>query len=154
TSGVEGVSHDLVVRPFGWNGHTADLRTMIEDELAIHHGMQSEWLARTAGPERVGPVGGDDPDGDGVPRELTEGQIAALTLFVAMQETPVMDHPADPRIAAQWAEGQARFESVGCAGCHVPALSLSSTRYELSSRDGGPPVVVDLASQGVAPRPG
>src|SRR5690606_39124216 len=52
----------------------------------------------------------------------------------------------------QWAEGQARFEEVGCAGCHVPALPLSSTIYELSARDGGDPIRVDLAALGAAPR--
>src|SRR5690606_33007117 len=52
--GVEGVSHDLVVRPFGWNGHTAALRAMVEDELAIHHGIQSHHLATTADPARIG----------------------------------------------------------------------------------------------------
>src|SRR5205823_11180447 len=29
---VSGVDHDLVIKPFGWKGHTATLRDMIENE--------------------------------------------------------------------------------------------------------------------------
>src|SRR5262249_45618083 len=38
---VEGVDRDLIIRPFGWKGHQATLRDMIEESLHIHQGLLS-----------------------------------------------------------------------------------------------------------------
>jgi hypothetical protein len=152
TNVLEGIDADLVVKPFGWKGNVATLRDAVEDELLVHHGMESDYLVRTAPPERVGPFGGDDPDGDGVTHEITEGQVTALTLFLAMQETPVVATPPDPVMTLGVADGRARFASLGCAGCHVPSLALGSTVFELPSRGRGAAVSVDLAREAAAPR--
>lgn len=152
TSDVEGIDADLVVRPFGWKGSFAGIRDAVEDSLLVHHGMQSTHLVDTAPPERVGPFGKPDPDGDGVTSEIEEGQVTALTLFVAMQEVPQITPPQGVDMVVLWAEGRARFDALGCAGCHVASLPLKSTRYVLPSRDGGPAVVVDLAKDGGEPR--
>ncbi len=149
---VVGIDADLVVKPFGWSGHTANLRDMVEDQLQIHHGMQSEHLVREGDADRVGSHGGDDPDGDGVVREMTEGQLTALTMFVAMQELPVLDAPKDGRFLLKWAEGKERFEKLGCATCHVPAVTLDSAVYRLPGRDGNADLTVDLSRDGAAPR--
>jgi CxxC motif-containing protein (DUF1111 family) len=100
----------------------------------------------------VGPFPAPDPDGDGVTGEITEGQVTALTLFLAMQEVPQITPPKGSDFMLLWSEGRARFQALGCAGCHVPSLPLRSTRFSLASRDGGPPVEVDLAKDGAAPR--
>ena len=151
-TGVVGVDTDLVVKPFGWKGHFASLRDIVEDELNVHHGMQSTWLVERAEPARIGPFGGTDPDGDGVTREITEGQVTALALFLAMQEVPVADPPVDQDHVVRLAEGEARFRSLGCASCHVPSFTLESTVYTLPSREGGAGIRVDLAQDGAAPR--
>jgi CxxC motif-containing protein (DUF1111 family) len=114
--------------------------------------MESDHLVATAPKERIGPFGGDDPDGDGVRHEITEGQVTALTLFVAMQETPQMVAPPDSNSALLLADGRARFDALGCAACHTPSLPLGSTRFVLASRGGGAPVSVDLAREGAEPR--
>ena len=44
----------------------------------------------------------DDPDGDGVVAEITEGQVTALTLFVALSEVPVETPPRDTRVSVAW----------------------------------------------------
>lgn len=149
---VNGIDFDLVVRPFGWKGNLASVRDAVEDALLIHHGMQSDHLVASASADRIGPFGGADPDGDGVANEIEEGQITALTIFVAMQEVPTIEPPFDPDGALLFAEGRARFEAIGCASCHVPSLPLRSTEYVLASRGGGPPYVVDLARDGAEPR--
>ncbi len=157
---LAGVDADLTIKPFGWKGHTAHLRDMIENELAIHHGMQSDWLVANAGAERLGPFGAPDPDGDGVVGEISEGQVTALTLFVAMQEVPAIEPPVTVKSPVQgalnvlpmYAEGVSTFEDIGCGTCHVPSLPLESPVYVLPHRAGGPELRVDLAQHGAEPR--
>ena len=152
TGGVEGIDGDLVIKPFGWKGNVATLRDAVEDALLLHHGMESTYLVKTAPKDRVGPFGGADPDGDGVIEEITEGQVTALTLFVAMQELPQIVAPPDSNLALLWADGRNRFESLGCAACHTPSLPLGRARFDLPSREGGATVSIDLASEAAEPR--
>ncbi len=157
---VDGVDADLVVKPFGHKGTFATLRDAVEEALNVHHGMQSTHLVRTAPPERVGGYGRPDPDGDGRTDEIIEGQVSALTLYLAMQEVPRSVLPSridralltSTDVSLFWAEGRARFTQLGCAGCHVPLLPARSTLFVLPSRDGGRPVSVDLATHGAEPR--
>jgi cytochrome c peroxidase len=151
-SEVRGVDADLVVKPFGHKGHEHSLRDIIEDELLLHHGMQSSHLAQHGKPERVGAFPLPDPDGDGVVDEIAEGEVTALTAFVAMQELPHIELPRESSLVTRWAQGQARFVALGCAGCHTPSLPLDSTVYELASRDGKARLRIDLSRQGAAPR--
>jgi Di-haem oxidoreductase, putative peroxidase len=153
TTDVRGVDGDLIVRPFGWKGLFSNLRDAVEEALLVHHGMESEWLEKNAPRERVGAFGGPDPDGDGVSREISENQVAALTLYLAMQEVPVTLIPSGPNELAQYARGRVQFYELGCASCHVPKLTLTSTRYRLESRGFGIPMVeFDLGTQGAEPR--
>jgi hypothetical protein len=152
TSAVAGVDADLVVKPFGWKGNVPTIRDAVEDALLIHHGMESDYLVAHAPKERIGPFGGADPDGDAITNEITEGQVSVLTLFVAMQETPQILAPPDATTTLAWGEGRARFESLGCATCHVPSLPLASTTFVLPSRGGGTSVKVDLATDAAEPR--
>ena len=149
---LEGVDFDLVVKPFGWKGHFASLRDVVEDELATHHGLLSTALVKAADPERVGPFGGTDPDGDGVVDEIVEGQVTALSLFLAMQEVPIVEPPLDQDQVVLLAKGQTQFTALGCATCHVPSLELRSASYTLTSREGGASVSVDLANNAAEPR--
>src|SRR5262249_25425582 len=109
-------------------------------------------LVSTAPKERIGPYGGDDPDGDGITGEISEGQVTALTLYVAMQELPQIEAPTDPSLVLTWADGRERFATLGRATCHVPSLPLSGTTFTLPSRVGGAGVSVDLAKEGAEPR--
>lgn len=152
TAEVSGVSDDLVVRPFGHKGSFATVRDAVEDALLVHHGMESTHLVKTAPVTRKGPFGGDDPDGDGVKDEITEGQVTALTLYTAMQEVPVINLPTFENLALMWADGKARFNQIGCGSCHVPSLPISGTVLTLPSREGGRPVSIDLAIAGAEPR--
>jgi CxxC motif-containing protein (DUF1111 family) len=114
--------------------------------------MQSSHHAAHAPPATRGSFPLPDPDGDGVTEEISEGQVSALTLFLAMQEVPDVGMPQRPELVTLWSDGERRFRSIGCAHCHQPSLPLDSTRYELPSRDGSPPIVIDLAEHGADPR--
>lgn len=148
---IAGVSPDLVVRPFGYKGHAATLSEVVEDELAIHHGMQSDRLVRTGTRAKVGVFSPLDPDGDGVRHEITDAQLTALTLYVAMQEVPQVGMPERSDFLALWPTGQAQFRELGCATCHVPSLPLDDTTYRIEVA-GGRAIAIDLAKHGAAPR--
>lgn len=149
---LRGVDDDLVVRPFGWKGNLTSIRAAVEDALLVHHGMQSTYLAKNAENDRVGPFPRPDPDGDGKTDEITEGQVTALTLFLAMQEVPQITLPLNSDFVLLWSKGRAQFEELGCAVCHIPSMPLESTRFVLDSRDGGGKLTVDLATEGAEPR--
>lgn len=151
--GLEGIDADLVVRPLGWKGEHNDLRAVVEDELRAHLGMQSSYVAARLPPAQVGPHGAPDPDGDGVTDEISEGQVSALSLYLAMQELPIVHLPERADQLEMWTRGQALFSQLGCAGCHQPVLTLKDPRFRLESRDGGEALTVNLLQDGGAPRP-
>ena len=112
TSRVRGVDHDLIVKPFGRKGELSSLRAFDLDAMQFHFGMQPVEL--------VGE--GVDDDGDGVVNEMMPGELSALEIFIATQDRP----QKQPRNAEQDL-GFDLFKSVGCAGCHRPALKADST---------------------------
>lgn len=122
-SGVKGVSADLVIRPFHQKGAVVSLREFSNNAMNHHHGMQSV--------ERFGTAitGSDDHDADGVPDELTVGDITALTVFQAALATPgqVFPDPIEARRAVL--RGERAFAQIGCNGCHVPAMTLPSRLF-------------------------
>lgn len=150
--GIEGVSEDLIIRPFGWKGHFATIRDAAEDELALHLGLQSTRLAATGDPARVGAAPRPDPDGDGVVEEISEGQLTALTVFLALQELPIVHLPTRQDWLGLWSKGEGLFGTVGCASCHVPTLTLDDTAFALDAREGDAQLVIDLMAEGMEPR--
>jgi cytochrome c peroxidase len=120
-----GVRTDLVVRPFHQAGAVVSLRDFTVNAMNQHHGMQAE--------ERfdLNPAKGFDPDfdEDGVERELTVGDITAVTLWQASLGVPQQVMPKDPwkRWSAKW--GESLFEQIGCAGCHKPEMALENRDF-------------------------
>jgi mono/diheme cytochrome c family protein len=156
TSKVAGVDATLEVRPFGWKGVHRTIRDAVEDELRLHMGLQSSNLVQELAevPALIGPNGGEDPDGDGVVEEISEGQLDVLTSYLALSEVPIVELPQTSLAPVSlWAEGRQLFEQIGCASCHVPALELTSSRYSLSSRSGMAELSFDLALEGAQPKP-
>lgn len=116
-SGVEGVDHDLVVRPFGRKGEFATSRAFDLGAMSFHFGIQ---------PAEV--VGANvDADGDGVANEILAGEISALHIFGTNLERPTID-PLD----AQTLTGQILFQQVGCVDCHTPLLQTNSRLLDYS----------------------
>lgn len=135
-AGVRGVDPDLVVRPIGWKGDGPTVRGPVVGASAGLMGMQAEELVWFPPP---GVPYDDDPDGDGVTRELSVGDVTAMTIYTAAQETPqslerlaelgLVAAPDDATLATI-RKGRAAFEKVGCAECHVPELRLENTVFE------------------------
>lgn len=120
-----GVNTDLVVRPFHQAGVVVSLREFTVNAFNHHHGMQAE--------ERfdLNPAKSFDPDfdKDGVERELTVGDITAAVLYQAALGVPGRLLPADPRARREIDRGERLFADVGCADCHVPAMTLNSRTF-------------------------
>ncbi len=173
-SEVRGVSPDLVVRPMGWKGNQATLRDFSVGASTFAMGMEPEEFVW-----RLGDKAGTDPDGDGVSRELSVGDITAMTVYNAALPVPVelgraseLGFVAAPDAAAKGRieRGRAVFEQVGCATCHVPEMRLAKTVFEEPTLAGGGnyvdrflvgkdpdydpkrPVRVDLLKDSLAPR--
>lgn len=127
-SGIEGVDHDLVVKPFTQKGTIRSLRQFTVNALNHHSGMQAD--------ERfsVRWTGTDDFDEDGYTGEITDGQVSALVAWQATLAPPTQrdDLPEDWQAAAT--TGEALFKSFGCQSCHMTALPLNS----LDFHDPGP----------------
>ena len=81
-----------------------------------------------------------DVDGDGVGRELSVGDVTAMTVYMAAQETPTDAASAGDAWATcrrssaedlgRVAAGRKVFEALGCATCHTPEMPLLNTRFE------------------------
>jgi hypothetical protein len=162
TSGVTGVDSDLIVRPFGWKGHQATLRAMIEESLQIHQGLLSSRIQKAVheGSLDGAPYGTGktwyDLDDDGVTFEVDSGMLSTMVGYLAQLETPLMRPPRDPGLLDMFAAGRASFDRIGCAECHRPMLELEDTKIDVRAEPGrtpvGPAVVVDVAKDGDEPK--
>jgi hypothetical protein len=106
----------LIIRPFHQVGNVISVRQFTNNAFNHHHGIQSE--------ERFGL--GTDQDGDGFANELTAADVTAATLFQIAMNVPGQVIPRDPSVQTAIANGERLFKGVGCAGCHVPAMPLTS----------------------------
>lgn len=141
-TGVRGVSLDFIVRPFGWKGTSNSLRQMVVTSLQQNLGIQAEELvSRIAQSGRLGDGPMDDPDADGVSREATEGMVTALTTYLAALTPSSEDLLLAPHFSLQLARGQKLFQSLGCADCHTPELSLNDPVLRLGPGEHSLPMV-------------
>ena len=156
---LEGVDVDLTIRPFGWKGHQATLRDMVEESLHLHQGLLSKrvQLAVRDGTLPAAPYGTGpwyDVDEDGVSLEIDDGMLTTVVGYLAQLEVPVVRPPRDPGLLDAWAAGRAQFDRIGCAGCHVPVLELDDPRLDTRAPAPAdrPPFVVDVAKDGDGPK--
>jgi len=112
-SGVEGISHDLVVRPFGRKGENFSMRDFDRGAMQFHFGIQPV--------EVIG--AGVDGDGDGVSDEVTIGEMTALHFFDVANPRPAKARVRGKTDKDDDDAGTALFDNLGCAGCHMPVLT-------------------------------
>lgn len=105
----------LVIRPWHQAGAVVSLREFTNNAYNHHHGIQST--------ERFGVD--QDPDGDGFKNELTRADVTAATVAQAVMAAPGRVIPNDPVIEAAILRGEKLFETIGCASCHIPSLTLN-----------------------------
>lgn len=119
----KGVDPDLIIKPFHQAGVVRSIREFTVNAFNHHHGMQAE--------ERfdLNPPKGEDFDEDGVPRELTIGDVTAATLFQAALGTPGRVLPTDSKERQVVKRGEVHFEEIGCTSCHVPTMVLETRLF-------------------------
>ena len=126
-SGVQGISPkslitvgptppSLVIRAFHQVSNVVSIREFSNNAFNHHHGIQSE--------ERFGI--GVDQDGDGFVNEMTRADVTAASVFQATLAVPGQVIPKDKTIKDAIATGADRFNTIGCATCHIPSLPLKS----------------------------
>ncbi len=163
-SGVEGVSADLVVRPFGHKGRHADLVELSDEALAVHHGLQTSSYLRRHRDDAARLLGAGpaaDPDADGEPRFVTDepgAEVAGahavlLASYLGMIGVPVIRPPRDPELLVRFARGRALLDDVGCTHCHVERLWFRDPVVRVAAADGsGLQGSIDLDDHGQEPR--
>lgn len=139
TSLVEGVDADLIIKPFHQKGVVNSVRVFSNNAYNHHHGMEAVERFGIGQKDNKGNViTTNDFDQDGVPDELSVGDITAATLFQAAMNTPGRVIASDPARRAAAQRGEALFTTIGCAQCHIPALTLN-TRFFSEPNPFNPP---------------
>lgn len=135
TSGVSGLDPDLVVKPFSAKGTVATLREFTQDAAERHLGLRT--------------VEGQAKDG-----ELTSADLTALVMWQATRPTPRQVAPKDAGRAEDARRGQAVFNGIGCASCHVPVLPLNDPLMAVTPPDAARPLRTNLTTTGLPPASG
>jgi len=163
TSKVEGVDPDLIIRPFHQKGVVNSVRVFTINAYNHHHGMQAvERFGVGQKDGRGNIITTNDFDEDGVPDELTVGDITAATIFQVAMNIPGRVIPGDPARRAAAGRGESLFSEIGCAECHKPTLPLESSLFSepnpfnppgnLRPQDVRRPIVFDLTKDIPGPR--
>lgn len=112
----------LIIRPFHQAGAVVSLRQFSNNAFNHHHGIQpTERFGRDV-----------DPDGDGFVNEMTRADVTAVSLFQATLAVPGRMIPNIPAVEEAVLTGEARFQAIGCAECHVPALPLTDDGWKFT----------------------
>jgi hypothetical protein len=156
---LDGVDPDLTIRPFGWKGHQATIRDMAEESFHIHQGLLSKRIQLAVGDGSLdaAPYGKGkwyDVDEDGISLEIDSGMLTTMVGYLSQLEVPVMRPPRDPGLLDAFAAGRSHFDTVGCAGCHVPTLELDDPAFDARqpAPEGGTAFVIDVARDGEHPK--
>jgi len=162
-SRVEGVDRDLIIKPFNQKGTVVSLRVFSINAMNHHHGMQAVERFGIGQKDSQGNlITTSDFDEDGVPDELTVGDITALVLFQAAMNIPGRVLPDDPVRRAAAERGEQLFAAIGCTDCHRPALVLDNPVFSEPNPFNPPgnvrpeevtrPITFDLTREGPGPR--
>jgi mono/diheme cytochrome c family protein len=153
------VDSDLVVRPFGWKGREAQIRRFIEGGWRVHFGMQTEPSVNkhciTPNTNTFGTGANcQDPDADGVTKEITDGQLTAGSVFMGLLGTPVRVPAPDATAQARVNQGEALFNQVNCQACHTQNMTINTPIHvEKGDTTTGAGITLNLATQTRLPRP-
>jgi len=97
SSRVEGVDADLIIKPFHQKGVVNSVRVFTVNAFNHHHRMQAvERFGVGQRDSRGNVITTNDFDEDGVPDELTVGDVTAATIFQVAMNIPGRVIPDDP----------------------------------------------------------
>jgi mono/diheme cytochrome c family protein len=155
----KGIDSDLVVKPFGWKGREATIRRFIEGGFRVHFGMQTEpSVNKHCLTPNVNTFGNgpncQDPDGDGVTKEISDGQLSAEAVYMSLLQTPVRVPAPTAELQTRVNQGEVLFNQVGCQGCHTQNMTINNPIHvEPGDTTGAAGITLNLATDTRAPHP-
>ena len=153
-SKIDGVDHDLIVRPFSQKGVFTSLRQFTINAMNAHHGIQSD--------ERWGTqwTNSDDFDEDGYQHEISSGDLTAISIYQASIQTPVQQLSLNKVLNQAAIAGDQLFNDADCSGCHTQYLPLKSLLFSepgpynaagnLRPSDGQPSYQYPISAEGLS----
>ncbi len=144
TSRVRGVDPDLRVRPFFLHGETISIREFVVGAFKAEMGLQAvdpELARASTGAKITTPSGmvldgatdkieapptanpNADPDRDGVVNEIPTSLVDHFEFYLLNYFKAGTGEQNDLT-----AQGRQLFQSIGCASCHVPDLTINRDR--------------------------
>ncbi|MCJ8298206.1 MAG: hypothetical protein MJK13_04615 [Pseudomonadales bacterium] len=120
---IQGVDHDLIIRPFSQKGVFTSLRQFSINAMNAHHGIQSnerwgkQWTNR------------DDFNEDSFTAEISSGDLTAISLYQATLPTPVQKFAEHPLLQEAAAQGEQLYRQAACNQCHMQTLPLASLSF-------------------------
>jgi cytochrome c peroxidase len=155
----KGIDTDLVVKPFGWKGREATIRRFIEGGFRVHFGMQTEpSVNKHCQTPNVNTFGNgancQDPDADGVVKEISDGQLTASSVYMSLLETPARVPARTAAAQLRVNQGEALFNQVNCQACHTQNMTINNPiRIERGDTTTGAGIRLNLATDTKLPRP-
>jgi hypothetical protein len=158
-TGIRGIDTDLVVRQFGWKGREQTIRRFIEGGFRVHFGMQTEPSVNnhciTPNVNTFGTGANcQDPDNDGVQKEISDGQLSATSVYLAMLEMPQRVPAANAAAQARVNQGEILFGDVNCDACHRQFVTIKNPNLQFKGdTTTGAGITVNFARDMREPRP-
>jgi len=110
--GIAGIAHilgDGAVGKLGWKANVPDLRAFVRDAMGNEMGITVPATGSAFGFT-------NDTDGASDP-ELSQADLDDMVFFLEL-----LDFAPRRASTTQSLEGEARFQNIGCARCHVPVI--------------------------------
>ncbi|MEM9555763.1 MAG: di-heme oxidoredictase family protein [Acidobacteriota bacterium] len=157
TSGLDGISPDLIVRPLQHKGVAATLRSFSKSALDFHFSMQpvevvgvntdcdADGLINEMAVDVINPVANNAA----LPVQQSLGNVAALAAFAGMLRPPVTNSAADIDLTVEL--GRRTFREIGCDTCHLPSMTTRRNplfRIELNQPAAGCPGALSALGSG------
>lgn len=149
-----------VIGRFGWRGQMPSLEEFVRGACAGELGLQVGEFRQPLDPtRRVYDV--NDPDlfniqagnenGPDLVQEMKDPDFRSLVMYVESLPPPARRMPEHKRDLAKVLQGQAHFNSLGCATCHLPRLGDVEGIYsDLLLHDMGPLLEDPVPTPGIA----
>lgn len=125
-SELEGISEDLVVRPFQFKGIASSLRNFVAGAMNFHFSVQPKELMDRHFIDNDNPTGMMKSDAT---NEIGEGEVSTVAIFAASLRPPMVDTTGLDTAAV--ARGRALMESFRCTDCHRPGLRVDDPRVTI-----------------------
>jgi CxxC motif-containing protein (DUF1111 family) len=99
---------------FGWRANFATLVEFTENACVNELGLQSKNVAQ--------PADFGQPNYRNLRIDIDDASIVAMTAFISALPAPSRQPINDSEAVQEVSLGESRFQSIGCAVCHVPKL--------------------------------